>query len=177
MSHLASDPTVAHHLTLIDRSQASPQQLAAFGNFLADSGMNRLALIYYDVALRLETKDPLLWNNLGTLHRQLGEWDKAKEAFGRALNLDPANAMAHYNLGAVYDEQRKYDNAVREYRIALTLEPKLGDPEFNPSAANNERLLAVKLLIYQDQAGNVGLPLIPAAERIEISPPPTLFDE
>jgi len=176
-SHLARDPTIERHLILIDRSQASPQQLAAFANFLAESGMNRLALAYYEVAVRLEADDPVLWNNLGTIHRQLGEWEKAKRAFVRALKLNPANAMAHYNLGAVYDVQRKYDSAVREYRIALSLDPNLGELEFNPSAANNERLLAVKLLIYQEHAGNVGLPLSPMGDRIVSAPPLNTLDE
>jgi tetratricopeptide (TPR) repeat protein len=176
-SHLGKDPTIHYYLDLIDRSQASPEQLAAFGNFLADSGMNRMALPYYEVAVRLRSDDPVLWNNIGTIYRQLGDWDDAKQAYARSLSLNPTNAMAHYNLGAVYDVQRKYDDALREYRIALTIDPELGNPEINPSAANNERLLAVQLMIYQDHAGNVGLPLMPMGEPIVLAPLASELDE
>jgi hypothetical protein len=44
------------------------------------------------------------------------------------------------------------------------LEPKLGDPQVNPQAANNERLLAVKLMLYKQQTGNLGLPLVDIPE-------------
>jgi tetratricopeptide (TPR) repeat protein len=160
LTPMAQEPSVRAYLDLIDRQQASPQQLAAFGSFLAESGMNRLALVYYDLAVKLDPRDPSLWVNLGTLYRQLNEMDKAKSAFSRALNINPATAVAHYNLGAIFDIQGKYQRALEAYRIALTLDPSLGDPAFNPSAANNERLLAVKLMLYKDQAGNIGPSLV-----------------
>lgn len=160
LTALAREPSVRAYLDLIDRQQASPQQLAAFGNFIAESGMNRLALVYYDVAIKLDRKDPTMWVNLGTLYRQLNETDKAKSAFSRALSINPAEAVAHYNIGSILDVQGKYKQALEAYRIALTLDPALGDPAYNPSAANNERLMAVKLMLYHEQAGNIGLPLV-----------------
>ena len=76
------------------------------------------------------------------------------------LGIDPNHAYAHYNLGAVLDEMGEYDYAVDEYKLALTIDPTLGDPAFNPQAANNEKLMAVRLLLYKEQAGNLGLPLV-----------------
>lgn len=157
---LGQDPSVREYLELIDRAEASPHQLAAFGNFLSQNGMNNLALEYYGVALSIERKDPVLWLNVGTLHRQLKEYDQAAGAYSRALSLDPNNAFAHYNLGSVLDEMGEYDDAIEEYRLALTLDPSLGDPATNPQAANNERLLAVKLMLYEQQVGSAGLPLV-----------------
>ena len=40
------------------------------------------------------------------------------------------------------------------------LDPDLGDARKNPQVVNNDHLLAVKLQIYQNQAGAFGLPLI-----------------
>lgn len=158
-TRLGTEPTVQAWLDRIDRQQASPQQLAAFGNFLADNGLNREALEYYGVAVRLQPKDSLLWTNLGTLQRQLGDLGQATSAYQRALALDRNNSLAHYNLGAVHDQAGRYEAAISEYKLALTLDPKLGDPTVNPQAANNDRLLAVKLLLYREQAGSMGLPL------------------
>jgi tetratricopeptide (TPR) repeat protein len=159
-SPLAEDPTVTQYLELIDRAEASPQQLGAFANFLAQNGMTRVAFEYYDVALSVDRDDPVLWMNIGTLHRQLREFPAAAKAYEQALRIDPSSAFAHYNLGAVFDQMDKYEAAIDEYRIALTLDPTLGDPAVNPQAANNERLLAVKLMLYEEQAGSLGLPLI-----------------
>ena len=50
--------------------------------------------------------------------------------------------------------------AVVSDRRALVLDPSLADPRKNPQVVNNENLMAVKLLIYQNQAGSLGLPLL-----------------
>lgn len=154
------DPSVQTYLDLIDRREASPQQLAAFGNFVAESGLPQQALAYYDVALRLEPDDSLLWTNYGTLNRQVGDRSAAVQAYQRALGLNSGNALAHYNLGAILDEQGKYSASLEAYKTALMLDPSLGDPAYNPQAANNSRLLAVKLLLYREQSGSLGLPLV-----------------
>jgi tetratricopeptide (TPR) repeat protein len=157
---LGQDPTVQMYLGMVDRQEASPHQLAALGSFLAQNGMLDEALAYYHVAIHLEEKDPLLWLNLGTLHRQRGELSAALSAYGETLSLDPNNALAHYNVGAILDSTGDYQGAIDRYKVALTLDPSLGDPAVNPQAANNERLLAVKLLLYREQAGSLGLPLV-----------------
>jgi len=159
-SAVGQDPTVQIYLDRIDREEATPHELAAFGNFLSDSGLTREALEYYRAALSTERKDPLLWLNLGTLHRKLGEASPALAAYSRTLSLDSNNALAHYNVGVILDSQGKYEDAIEAYTVALTLDPSLGDPTVNPKAANNERLLAVKLRLYQQQAGTLGTPLV-----------------
>jgi tetratricopeptide (TPR) repeat protein len=159
-TRLGQDPTVQVYLDMVDRQEASPPQLAALGSFLAQNGMLDEALAYYHVAIHLEKKDPLLWLNLGTLHRQRNELSAALSAYGETLALDPNNALARYNVGAILDSTGDYQGAIDQYKIALTLDPSLGDPAVNPQAANNERLLAVKLLLYQEQAGSLGLPLV-----------------
>lgn len=161
-SALGRNPTVQRYVSLIDEQAASPQQLAAFGNFLAQNGMPRDAVEYYDVALRLEDDDPVLWVNVGTLHRQLKDLSTAAAAYERALAIDPNYSLAHYNLGVVLDQMGKYNDAVREYKIALSLDPRLGDPTHNPQAANNDRLLAVKVLLYEEQG--LGIPLVEIPE-------------
>jgi len=157
---LGQDPTVQTYLERIDAQDASPHQLAAFGSFLAQNGLLQDALVYYDVALRLESRDPLLWINAGTLRRQLNQTGPARAAYERALALDPNSALAHYNLGAVLDDLGRYDGAMHEYKAALTLDPTLGDPTLNPQAANNDILAAVKLMLYREQIGSLGLPLV-----------------
>lgn len=159
-SAIGSDPTVQGYLDLVEVQEASPHQLAAFGNFLGQNGMNREALEYYRIAVGIEDSDPVLWVNLGTLHRQLGDLRPALGAYGRALDLDPSNALAHYNVGAILDQQGRYEDAIEAYTVALTLDPSLGDPTVNPQATNNERLLAVKLKLYGQSAGSAGLPLV-----------------
>jgi tetratricopeptide (TPR) repeat protein len=159
-STIGSDPTIQRYLDLIEQQAASPSQLAAFGNFVAEAGMTPEAEVYYNVALSLEQEDTTLWLNYGTLMRQLGELSKAASAYGHALELSPSNALAHYNLGTVLDAQGKYEDAIDAYTVALMMDPSLGDPKVNPSATNNQRLVAVKLMLYQQQTGSLGMPMI-----------------
>ena len=156
---VADDPTVVAYLDRIDAGTASPQEIGAVANFIADAGLVDEAVTYYKVALSEDKKDTLLWMNYGVLRRRQGDAKAAASAFARSLSLDPNNARAHYNLGAVLDEMGKYDAAVDEYKLALTLDPELGDPQVNPQAANNDRLVAVKLLLYGEQDGGLVLPL------------------
>jgi len=160
LTHLADDPTIRAYLDRVDRQEASPYQLAALGNFLAEAGLLAEAREYYEVALRLEQDDPVLWINFGTLNRQLGQPKEALEAYSQALRINRNNAVAHYNMGASYDELGKYDRALESYKTALTLDPTLGDPAVNPQAATNERLNVVRLMLYQEQAGSIGLPML-----------------
>ncbi len=160
LTDLAQDPTVQEYLAMIDEQLASPHQLAAFGSFLAQNGMVREALEYYAVALRIERSDPLLWINAGTLHLKSANLSTAATHFSRALTLDPNSAMAHYNLGSTLKEMNKYEGAILEYKLALALDPSLGDPARNPSAAHNDLLTAVKLMLYQEQTGSLSLPLL-----------------
>jgi predicted Zn-dependent protease len=162
-SELAQDPTVARYLDLIDVAGASPQQLAAFGSFLAQNGMAQQAIAYYNVALHLVRDDSTLWVNAGTIQRQLGNRSAAASAYDRALSIDANNALAHYNLGAIYDAEGEYDRAIASFRTALRLDPSLGDPTANPQAIVNPRMLEVKLLLLREGQAGRGLPLRPIA--------------
>ena len=159
-TEFGQDATVAPYMDLIAAGDATAQQIAAFGNFLGQGGRNEAALAYYDLALSIDDEDPTIWLNAGTLQRQIGNLQAAAGAYSEALSLDPGHAYAHYNLGAVLDEMGDYDNAIEEYKLALVLDPDLGNPALNPQAANNEKLVAVRLLLYKEQAGSLGLPLV-----------------
>jgi tetratricopeptide (TPR) repeat protein len=166
---IGAEPTAVTYLDLINAGRASAPQVNDFAAYLAKRGMPRVALAFQEYAVKLDDKNPILWMNLGTIRRTNGSLGSAAAALKSAIALDPAIAMAHYNLGAIYDADKKYDDAVEEFRRALVLDPDLADPRKNPQIVNNERLLAVKLQIYSDQAGSLGLPLLQMQKN---EPPP-----
>lgn len=178
-SAVGRDAAGAHYLDLIDREQASAADLNAFAIYLAERGLLDDALEYARVALRADRENPDLWNNLGTIHQHLGDTGSAMTAFEKAVAIDANHGLAHYNLGTVHDAQGHYDEAIEQYRIALTLDPRLGDTNYNPQVVNNDRMLAVKLLLYQREAGALGLPLVqlpgsspaPQPAPVEATPP------
>lgn len=65
------------------------------------------ALKEYDDALLLSPSDARLKMNKGSAHYQLGEFDKAEEAYNAALSSDNKDqiADAHYNMGNILFRQ------------------------------------------------------------------------
>jgi len=62
---------------------------------------------------------------------RLRAWDKAVEAFARALSLDPDNADALNGKGVAATRQRDYDRAVDLYDSALAQDPENAGFHFN----------------------------------------------
>jgi tetratricopeptide (TPR) repeat protein len=156
---LGSEHDAVAYLDLIAGGGATPAQVNDFAAYVARRGMPKAAMTIQDYAIRLNPENATLWANLGTIRRTNGSLGPAASAYKKALAIDPADALAHYNLGAVYDAEKNYDAAIEEYRRALVLDPELADPRKNPQVVYNENLLAVKLQIYNHQAGSLGLPL------------------
>lgn len=156
---IGRDANARAYIDLIAAGRATPAQVNDFAAYIAKRGMPRLALAYQEYAIRLDGTSAVLWLNLGTMQQTMGKLSAAEDSYRKSLAIDPNDGLTHYNLGVVYDTRKDYDKAIDEYRQALVLDPALGDPKKNPQVVNNEHLLAVKLEIYQDQAGSLGLPL------------------
>jgi tetratricopeptide (TPR) repeat protein len=72
---------------------------------------------------------------LGLSYFNLGEPQKAREAFNRALELDPERAGAvHHNLGALAYEMGQLDKAEEEFLAALSAEPDDADTHYQLGA-------------------------------------------
>ncbi len=76
---------------------------------------------YKQVAAR--KPDYAVYENLGELYKELGEYDAALDAYGHALRFKPDNYLAYLGRGQVFSKMRRYEEALGEYRRALRLEP------------------------------------------------------
>ena len=157
---IGHEPNAVVYLDLIGSGRATAAQVNDLAAYIAKRGMPKVALSFQEYALRLDPTSATLWANLGTIRRTNGSLGPAATAYKKAIAIDPSNALAHYNLGSVYDAEKDYDASIEEYRRALVLDPDLADPRKNPQVVNNDNLLAVKLQIYNHQAGSLGLPLL-----------------
>jgi len=91
------------------REQKIPKESIERGVFLADLAPKEfLAFIY---------------QNLGVLESQRGEFEKSRRRYARALRLNPKLAAAYYNRGNDELKQKRYHKAIRDYTEALELYP------------------------------------------------------
>jgi tetratricopeptide (TPR) repeat protein len=80
-------------------------------------------LLYADT-IKKSPKAERAHYNLGNTYKSREEWDKAIQAFKRAIHIQPNFVGSHNNLGLVYAKIGDLENAEREYLTALMIQPK-----------------------------------------------------
>ena len=61
-------------------------------------------------------------NNLGVAYEEIGDINKAKNSYERAVKLNPNNRSANYNLGNLYRSSSLYDKAIEYYQKSKGLD-------------------------------------------------------
>jgi tetratricopeptide (TPR) repeat protein len=78
----------------------------------------------YKEALKLDPKYDAALNNLGLLHMQQREFDKAIPLFQQALTANPSRIEAYMNLAASYADSGRTNDAVRTFDDAVSRFPQ-----------------------------------------------------
>ena len=116
------------------------------------------ALEKYEHSLTLDSEYPQTYLLLGELYMQQKEWDKAVEAYEKAIELAPKKAVEAYSaLGYVYTQLGDLDAALEAYSKAVALRPK---------NYNNHKNLAI---LYQ-QMGRLDEAIVAASQALELAP-------
>jgi tetratricopeptide (TPR) repeat protein len=101
-----------HQLGMIRRNEGCrPEALAAF-QLALKTGMGK--------------DEAAVWRQIGDVHVDLLEFDKAAEAYENATRLHSGDAGAHIALGRLYLDRNDPQRAVSELRKALDLAPATG---------------------------------------------------
>ena len=82
--------------------------------------------------------NPIAYNSLGNIYRDLGRPDKAIEFFSAAIIYNPGIVHLFNNRGIVYAQTGQYDKAVADYTRALSLSPGYGEAYVNLGNAYDE---------------------------------------
>lgn len=84
-----------------------------------------LSEYYYDQALAINPKEPIILNNKGHLHYKKGEYRKALQLINESIDAYPSNAYAYRNRALVYLALDLKKEACRELSIAEHYDFKL----------------------------------------------------
>jgi len=114
----------ARQATLISpQTSLDWENLAAIYRNLIGFGQNadQFALLSQQQAILLDPNNPQLYVEYGGIYYQLGNWDKAIQAFQMAENLKSDFSNAYYNHGHALEQKGDYKNALIQYQIVKNL--------------------------------------------------------
>jgi len=93
------------------------------GNFYKAKSQLDEALVYYELAEKLNPADSWIHHNLADVYQRKGDLAKAISEYQMAINLDPGIAWFYYALGEAYRQTGKIDLAVKNLEKSLQLDP------------------------------------------------------
>ena len=94
---------------------------------------NKLAIQYYDAALRANPKVADIYYDRGLFYQDnMQDFDKAIQDYTSCLEINAKDLRAHFALGFVHYEYLKiYDVAIKHYTDALNIDPNYAEASFN----------------------------------------------
>lgn len=90
-------------------------------------------------AMRVDTANSVLYNNMGLYLSEQGKYQEAIEYISKGITLDPKEAYAYSNRGNCYRLLKQYPEAIRDINKSISLDSK------NSYAYRN------RALVYLDQ--------------------------
>lgn len=93
------------------------------------------AIGYYRAALAIRPQEVVVYYNLGSSMRTIGQLDEAVGYLEQAVHLDPTSAKSHNNLGTILSDQGQFDEAIDHYTQALKLDSTFAEAQANIGAA------------------------------------------
>jgi len=111
---------------------------------------------FWHVTVKTSPHLPVAHGNLGRTYEKMGDIEKAKESYARALELFPSLKKIHCNLGTIYAREGKYQEAEKEFLTEL---------KFNP--LNGDAFSGLALLRYREGRDDEGRALAQRAVAIE----------
>ena len=104
-------------------NDASANELMVAGGAALKSRRFSNALRLFRRAEELDPKQPGLWNDLGLVQLQLGEFSDAEISLRKQIAANPSDASANSLLGVALFDQKKYDEAAAAFEKQVTLKP------------------------------------------------------
>jgi tetratricopeptide (TPR) repeat protein len=121
----------------LDKHPRHVRARVAYGSFLNDTGRDGAAREEWEQALKLDPKNPAIYNNLATYYGHRGPVTNAFVHYEKAIELAPDESLYYHNFGTTVflfrrdvmehykftDEQKVFDKALALYEKAVELDP------------------------------------------------------
>jgi cytochrome c-type biogenesis protein CcmH/NrfG len=116
----------------------NPQDVNAWitlGNLYFDTGQPAKSVEAYSRSLELRPGNPNVLTDMGVMHRSLGEFQQALDAFAKAVAVDPRHETARMNTGIVllYDLGDR-EGAITAWQDLVRINPQAVNANGTPIA-------------------------------------------
>jgi arylsulfatase A-like enzyme/Flp pilus assembly protein TadD len=106
--------------------------ISTYGILLSEIGNPDEGIKVLERGISFYGFDPELWNYLGIAYWRKGYFEKAKEAYRKALSLDENYALVYNNLGSLYlslylktKKREDINQAIQNFKKGIELDPEL----------------------------------------------------
>lgn len=103
-----------------------PMSRSNMGTYLQERGRSSEAIDQYKTAISL-TSDPGLlastYANLGTVYRELGNSNLARQSYEQSLQLNPGQFNAYLGRARLLESEAKYQEAASDFQRSAELQP------------------------------------------------------
>ena len=79
------------------------------------------AKLIYEKIIKINSKFPNVYYNLGNIFKELGEYKKAINCYKKVIEIDPQNVSAINNLGVLYKDAENFKKAILYLKKSLIL--------------------------------------------------------
>jgi len=130
------EPIEKDYVDFLKRHPDHVKARIAYASFLGDVKDEDAAREQLEIALKYETNDPAIYNNLANIYGHSGPVKQAFEFYAKAISLDPTEAVYYQNFGTtVYlfrkdameyygiSEQEVFNKALELYSKATKMAP------------------------------------------------------
>ena len=113
------------HIDTLRKEPANVNALLQLGIIYARTGVTEDAMKAFKKALKHNTKNAALKNNLGNVYFLDKKYKEAAPAYKEAARLDPEDPYILINLARCYLKMKKKDKARQVFKKAGTIDPKV----------------------------------------------------
>lgn len=103
---------------------------------LNESGQNNAAAECYEQLLLYDSSNSTAWSNLGLIYSDIGNTQRAEQAFTNAINAAPDNSRTYTNYSVLLLQQGRAKKALEYSEKALELDPKLAEAAISAAVAS-----------------------------------------
>jgi len=108
---------------LIEKFSNSSQLFHILGASFAELKDFGNAVMHYEKAIFLNSKDEMIWNDLGNCQRNLGLTTKSIESFKNSIKINQNCDLAFNNMGNSYKILGNTKSAITAYKKAIDINP------------------------------------------------------